>query len=104
MYYITTHGQRVAACGASRDEGQERKMSAVENFESIATELVRVAPNEKAAAFAKKVADQIRARGASWIGSNVETLKIQQPADKQFFPVADNRMFFLTEWQSALIK
>ena len=79
-------------------------MNAVENFESIAAELVRVAPNEKAAAFAKKVADQIRARGAQWIESNVAALKIQLPADKQYFPVADNRIFFMTEWQAALLK
>lgn len=26
MYYITTHGQRIAACGASRNAGQENEM------------------------------------------------------------------------------
>src|SRR5574341_179132 len=76
--------------------------NAGENFESIAAELVRVAPTEKAAAFAKKVADQIRSRGVEWIEANVTALQCYSAAEDQYFEVSANRLYFLEKWQMAL--
>lgn len=77
-------------------------MQAVQNFESIAAELIRVAPSQKAADFALRVADQIRAKGAEWISAHEGELHIYSSADEQYFDVASNRLFFLEKWQVAL--
>jgi len=77
-------------------------MDAVSNFESIAAELVRVAPTQKAADFALRTADKIRARGPEWIAAHVNELHIYSSNEEQYFPVADNRIFFIEKWQMAL--
>ena len=69
-------------------------MDAVSNFESIAAELVRVAPTQKAADSALRTADKIRARGPEWIAAHVNELHIYSSNEEQYFPVADNRIFF----------
>ncbi len=73
-----------------------------QNFESIAAELVRVSPSQKAADFATRIADQIRAKGAEWIEVNEFKLAISSAAADQYFDVASNRLFFLEKWQVAL--
>src|SRR5574341_124094 len=88
--------------GAGSPNRSNIMSNAVENFESIAAELVRVAPTEKAAAFAKKVADQVRARGAEWVEANVTALQCYSSAEDQYFEVSANRLYFLEKWQMAL--
>lgn len=77
-------------------------MTALQNFESIAAELVRVSPSQKAADFAVRIADQIRAKGEAWISANESALHIYSSAADQYFDVASNRLFFIEKWQVAL--
>lgn len=79
-------------------------MKTVQNFESIAAELVRVAPTQKAIDFANRVADKVRAKGADWIAAHESDLHIYSSASEQYFDVASNRLFFLEKWQVALAK
>lgn len=81
-----------------------KKMNAVENFNSIAAELIASAPTEKARAFAEKVAAQVAAKGDEWIVANVFKLACEMSADmtRHTAPVADNRLFFMQKWQLAL--
>lgn len=74
----------------------------IKNFESIVTELAKIAPTPKAVAFVEKLAAQIRARGDSWIEANEIALHINSDAENQYFEVSANRLFFLERWQVAL--
>ena len=79
---------------------------AVANFESIAAALYDEAPSDKARAFAKKIADAIRSKGAEWIAANEFALHITFSAAEQedTCPVEDNRLWYIAEWQIALSK
>lgn len=76
-----------------------------ENFESVVAELIGSAATDKARAFAIKVTDQARARGAEWLKANEFQLCISMPASQQvMMPVADNRLYIITQFQLALNK
>lgn len=76
-------------------------MNAVNNFNSIAAEVIASATSDKARAFAEKVVASIAARGESWIEKNAAALSVTLSADqlRDAAPVADNRLFFLKKWQ-----
>jgi hypothetical protein len=85
--------------------GWRYKMSKLtENFEGIAAALEAAAPTEKGRTFAAKIAAQIRANGAEWIEANHVSLHIDMSVKEceELAPVADNRLFFMQEWQLAL--
>lgn len=86
-----------------RRTGRE-KMSAVENFKSIAEEVIASAASEKARTFAEKVVGSVLARGEEWITENSGALHVGLNADqiRSSAPAADNRLFFLSKWQMAL--
>lgn len=76
---------------------------AAANFESLAALLISTAPTEKASAFAEKKISEVRARGAQWMADNAVTLQIQDSAEGRFCPVEDNRNYYMTKIQSALM-
>lgn len=79
-------------------------MNAVQNFNLIATELLASASSEKARAFAEKVIKQAASKGDEWITARAKELALSHsPAElASISPVADNRLWFLTKWQTAL--
>lgn len=74
------------------------------NFNTLADELLRTAATEKAQAFAEKIIASVRARGAQWMADHAVELQILDAADKRFCPVADNRNFYMSALQMALLK
>ena len=71
---------------------------------TLADELLRTAATEKAQAFAEKIIASVRARGAQWMADHAVELQILDAADKRFCPVADNRNFYMSALQMALLK
>lgn len=76
------------------------------NFEKVVEILFNEAPSEKARIFVNKIADQIRAKGDEWIVANERNLHITDNdiADQSIAPIEDNRVWYMTEWQMALLK
>ncbi|MFZ2524435.1 MAG: hypothetical protein WAW87_03880 [Candidatus Ferrigenium altingense] len=76
------------------------------NFEKVVEILFNGAPSEKARVFVNKIADQIRAKGDEWIVANERSLHITDNdiADESIAPIEDNRVWYMTEWQMALLK
>ena len=79
-------------------------MSATENFIIAAKILYDSAPNEKAGEFVSKLAGRIAAKGEAWINANATKLHISdvEVSDQSIAPIADNRLFYLAQWQLAL--
>lgn len=77
--------------------------AAVENFESIAQQLMVSAATEKAAAFAEKTIAAVRAKGAAWILQNAQELRVTFVPSKNTFPVADNRNYYIAAFQMAVL-
>lgn len=76
--------------------------AAVENFETIAQQLMASAATEKAAAFAEKTIVAVRAKGAEWIFANAQELRVTfVPGDA--FPVSDNRNYYIAAFQMAVM-
>lgn len=77
-----------------------------ENFEKVVKMLHDEAPSGKARVFINKIADQIRAKGDEWIVANERNLHITDNdiADQSIAPIEDNRIWYMTEWQMALLK
>jgi DNA-binding FadR family transcriptional regulator len=88
--------------------GMENKMftpeTIIANFEDIASAVYNSASSDKGREFAKKIADQIRAKGNDWIVENEMKLQISHDVQwhEQIAPVTDNRLYYLTQWQVAL--
>lgn len=79
-------------------------MTTMQNFDSVAQELIASATSEKAYNFACKVANQVADKGECWIKANEAKLCVRVPASEQTeFPVRDNRIYILGQWQSALM-
>lgn len=78
--------------------------AAEHNFNTLAAELIRTAPSEKALAFAEKIITDVRARGTQWMAENATELQILDVADTTFCPVEDNRNYYMAALQVALIK
>lgn len=79
-------------------------MNTIENFHSIAAELINSAASDKARAFAEKIVLQIEAKGEEWINAHKAQLYITMHASQQTAaPVADNRVWYLGKWQMALL-
>jgi len=76
------------------------------NFEKAVEILFNAAPSEKARDFVKKIAEQIRAKGDEWIMANERALHITERdiSDQSIAPIEDNRVWYMTEWQMALLK
>ena len=74
------------------------------NFETIATELISSGTTEKAKVFASKICDQVRAMGGDWITENALKLSLTFSASEQkdIAPVADNRIWYITRFQDVL--
>ncbi len=77
--------------------------TAAENFEEIAHQLMASAPTEKAACFAQKQIDAVRARGDEWIEKNKMTLRVDFVPGPDMFPVCDNRAFYVSAFQMTLL-
>ena len=77
---------------------------AVENVKSIGAALYDEAPSDKARAFTAALTEKVLAKGEAWIEANVGALHAYSSAEEQYFPVEDNRLFFLGKWQMALLK
>ena len=77
---------------------------AVENVKSIGAALYAEAPSDKARAFTVSLTEKILAKGSDWIEANVGSLYAYSSAEEQYFPVEDNRLFFVAKWQLALLK
>lgn len=76
---------------------------AVQNFEEIAKQLIASAATPKAAAFAEKTISAVRAKGAEWIADHAQALRITFVPSADFFPVGDNRNYYMAEFQMALL-
>lgn len=77
--------------------------AAVENFETIAQQLIASATTEKAAAFVEKTIAAVRAKGAEWIFDNAQELRVTFVPSENTFPVADNRNYYITAFQMAVM-
>jgi hypothetical protein len=77
---------------------------ATANFEEISRQLMASAPTEKAAAFADKIIRGVRAKGAEWIAARAFDLQVNFVPGHEMFPVADNRTYYISRWQMALLK
>jgi len=78
-------------------------MSALQNFQEIARQVMASAPSEKAAAFAQKQIDAVLARGEAWIEANKFDLRCDFVPGPDMFPVADNRTFYVSAFQMTLL-
>ena len=79
-------------------------MTTLQNFDSVAQELIASATSEKAYQFACKVANQVAEKGEDWMKANEGRLCIRiNAAEQTEAPVRDNRVFILSQWQAALI-
>lgn len=76
--------------------------TAVENFKSIASQLISSAATEKAGAFAEKTINAVRAKGAEWIFANSQELQVTF-VPGEMFPVRDNRNYYMAAFQMALM-
>lgn len=76
---------------------------AAANFASLSALLIQSAPTQKAVDFANKVIAQIEARGSEWVAKNAAELQLLSDHKNDFCPVADNRVFFMTKFQTALM-
>lgn len=76
---------------------------AVENFEEIARQLMASAPTEKAAIFAQKQIDAVRARGGEWILANAQALRVTFVPSAGTFPVCDNRGYYISAMQMTIL-
>ena len=74
------------------------------NFETIAAELISSGSTEKAKAFATKICDQVRVMGGDWLISNAGKLSLSLSAQEQkdIAPVCDNRIWYITRFQDVL--
>lgn len=77
--------------------------NAVQNFEEIARQLMESAPTEKAAQFAQKQIDAVRSKGADWIERNAQALRCTFVPRADSFPVKDNRPYYVSAFQMALL-
>lgn len=75
---------------------------AVANFEDISQQLIASAATPKAAEFAEKTIAKIRAMGGEWILKNAQALRVTF-VPGELFPVRDNRNYYLSEFQMALL-
>ena len=77
----------------------------IRNFESIAKVLHDEAPNERARLYIEQLVTKISAKGDSWIDANAAQLHIYDSAEQleNMFPVKNNRLWFIAEWQMAVI-
>lgn len=71
----------------------------MKNFNYAAQQVIDSGINERAKYFAEKVVAQIKARGSDWIGKHIEPFC----AESDSTPIADNRLYFLQQWQMKLL-
>lgn len=76
---------------------------AVANFEEISRQLMASAPTERAAMFADKIISGVRAKGGEWIAQRAFDLQVNFVPGEAMFPVADNRTYYISRWQMALL-
>lgn len=72
------------------------------NFNSLAKLLIETATSQKAVEFAQRVIAQIEEKGADWMAAHAVTLQLLSDHKTDFCPVADNRPYFLGQFQMAL--
>lgn len=85
----------------------EYKMHTIDltrNLESIAVALHDEAPTEAAREYIEILLDNIMDRGSNWIDAHADMLHINSSAEEleSTFPVEDNRLWFIEQWQMAL--
>ena len=73
------------------------------NVKSIGAELVASAKTDKARDFAAGLTQKVLAKGDKWIEANVAALAAIAPAEGMYCSVTDNRLFFCSKWQMALL-
>ena len=78
----------------------------IRNFESIAVALFDEAPTERARLYIESLAGRIWNKGPNWIDAHSDMLHIHESADQleNTFPVEDNRLWFIGQWQIALME
>ena len=78
----------------------------IRNFESIAVALHDEAPTERARLYIESLVDRILNKGPNWIDAHSDILHIHESADQleNTFPVEDNRLWFIEQWQMALME
>lgn len=77
--------------------------NSIQNFKEISQELYATAQTDKARAFCEKITKQIEAKGDAWIIEHEKELGITfSVSEQKSAPVADNRTWFLSQWQKAM--
>jgi len=82
---------------------------AASNFNTLKSLLLATAPSQKAIDFANRVFAQIEERGPEWMAEKAAELQILSPygsveEDRRSpAPVADNRPYFMSKLQSAML-
>lgn len=82
---------------------------AAHNFGTLKALLLATAPSQKAIDFANRVFAQVEERGAEWMAKNAAELQIikafgsVEEDRKSPAPVADNRPYFMSKLQTALM-
>ncbi len=78
----------------------------IRNFESIAVALHDEAQTERARLYIESLVGRILNKGHNWIDAHSDMLNIHESADQleNTFPVEDNRLWFIEQWQMALME
>ena len=78
----------------------------IRNFESIAVALHDEAQTERARLYIESLKAKILNQGPNWIDAHCDMLKIHDSAEQleKTFPVEDNRLWFIEQWQIALME
>jgi len=77
-------------------------MTYLQNFNALVKQLDASSPSERASEFLAKIANQIREKGEDWISANCVELQILDDNSAPYFPVNENRLFHITNFQTAL--
>jgi hypothetical protein len=77
----------------------------IKNFEIAAEALYNEAPSDRARIFTEKLCATIRDKGPAWITSHATDLHITDAeiSDSAICPIEQNRLYYLAQWQLALI-
>jgi hypothetical protein len=61
---------------------------------------------ERARLYIESLVDRILNKGPNWIDAHSDMLNIHESADQleNTFPVEDNRLWFIEQWQMALME
>ena len=74
-----------------------------ENFNEIVKQIIASCPSQKAVDFTNKISAQVLAKGEDWINRNALALRVDYVPTQAGCPVSDNRLFYIGEFQSALV-